>query len=366
LARKGYAVALIDKERFPREKLCGDFVSPINRPILRELDVEQKILAHTHEKVRSFRMISVFGETAEIAFSSSSDGNLYGIGMRRLDLDYTLVQKAVGLGATLLQGRRVRGLKKASRGWRLAVDHAGTDEELCARLLIGADGRNSWVAHHLGLASPATRQGKAAGFQLRLIGSGEIAGAVEIHLFPGGYAGLVGLGDNMVNLCLAIETTRLPKEDTVSFLLDRCLPRNLHLKEFLSRSRWTGEIRATYPVYFPPRRCYGDSFILAGDAARVNEPVTGEGIYFALHSGQLGAAVIDRAFAHKDFSAAALRPYERECARAFRRRRGVNALIRFLIYRPALLAPFIRLAGGRLRWLDSVVRGICVPEAAAR
>jgi geranylgeranyl reductase family protein len=364
LARRGYAVALIDKEQFPREKLCGDFVSPINRPILRELGVEQEILARKHEKVRSFRMTSDSGERAEIAFSSSGDGSLYGIGLSRFDFDYTLVQKAVGAGATLLQGRRLRRLKKEFCGWRLAVDDAGGGEELHARLLIGADGRNSWVAHHLGLVRPAMMRGKAAGLQLRLTGSGEVAGAVEIHLFPGGYAGLVGLGDKTVNLCLAIEIDRLPKENKISFLLEHCLPQNPYLKAFLIRSRWTGEERSAYPVYFRPRRCCGDSFLLVGDAARVNEPVTGEGIYFALRSGQLAAATIDRAFAREDFSEAALQPYERECTGAFRRRRGMNALIRFLIYRPALLGPLIRLAARRSRWLDSVVRGICVPEAA--
>ena len=42
LARKGYSVALLDKEQFPREKLCGDFLNPINWPLLRELEVEQR------------------------------------------------------------------------------------------------------------------------------------------------------------------------------------------------------------------------------------------------------------------------------------------------------------------------------------
>ncbi len=365
LTRQGYAVALLDKERFPREKLCGDFVNPITRPILRELGVEQEILAHRHEKVRIFRVTSVSGEKAEVSFSSGPGSDLDGIGMRRSDLDHALAQRAAQAGATLLQPARVRGLKKEPRGWRVAVEDAQLGQELRARFLIAADGRNSWVAHHLGLASPAAMQGKAVGFQLRLKGSGEIRGAVEIHLFPGGYAGLVGLGDDTLNLCLAIEKDRLPHHcPPVAFLLEQCLPQNPYLKSMLRRSRWTGEVRSTYPVYFPPRRCYGDSVVLVGDAARVNEPVSGEGMYFAMRSGELAATAIDRAFKRKDFSAAALQPYERECTRAFRRRRGINALIRFLVYRPVLAAPLIRLAARKSHWLDSIVHAICVPEAA--
>jgi len=365
LARQGYAVALLDKERFPREKLCGDFINPITRPIVRALGVEEEILACTHEKVNTFRIASVSGAKAEVALSSSGESGFYGIGLRRFDLDYILVQKAAAAGAVTLQGARVRDLKKKPKGWRLAVEHTGVDQELEARLLIAADGRNSWVAHHLGLAHPAAMRGKAVGFQLRLKGSRAISGAVEIHLFPGGYAGLVGLGDDTINLCLAIEKNRLPHHGSpAAFLLERCLPQNPHLRGILSRSQWLGEVRSTYPVYFPPRRCYGDSVLLVGDAARVNEPVSGEGMYFAMRSGQLAAKVVDQAFRRKEFSAVALRPYEWECTRTFRRRRAVNAVIRFLVYRPALATPLIRLAASRSRWLDSVVHTICDPEAA--
>jgi len=365
LARQGYAVALLDKERFPREKLCGDFINPISRPILRDLGVEQEILAHNHEKVRTFRITSVSGARAEVALSPGGDRSFYGIAVRRWDLDNILVQEAAKQRATVLQGCRVCDLKQDSRGWRVAVNHEGIDQDLQARLLIGADGRNSWVAHYLGLARPAAMQGKAIGFQLRLQGSGEIRGAVEIHLFPGGYAGLVGLGDDTMNLCLAIEKKRLAHHSSsVEFLLEHCLPQNPYLKEILRRSQWTGEVRSTYPVYFPPRRCYGDSVLLVGDAARVNEPVSGEGMYFAMRSGQLAAATINRALQRRDFSTVALRPYERDCTSAFRRRRGINAVIRFLMYRPALATPLIRLAMSRSRWLDSLVHTICVPEAA--
>src|SRR5262249_7479239 len=54
LAREGYSVAVLDKEQFPREKLCGDFLNPISWPLLRELEVEREILASSHEKVTTF------------------------------------------------------------------------------------------------------------------------------------------------------------------------------------------------------------------------------------------------------------------------------------------------------------------------
>jgi flavin-dependent dehydrogenase len=105
--------------------------------------------------------------------------------------------------------------------------------------------------------------------------------------------------------------------------------------------------------------------MLIGDAARVNEPVSGEGIFFAMRSGAIAAAAVDRAFKQGDFSARALWQYERRCRGDFRRRRALNGAIRFLMYRPALLAPFIHLSGKKTQLLESLVHAICRPEAAA-
>ena len=126
-----------------------------------------------------------------------------------------------------------------------------------------------------------------------------------------------------------------------------------------------GTARSTYPVYFSPRRSIGDAVMLIGDAARVNEPVSGEGIFFAMRSAANAAAAIDQAFGRGDFSARELCEYERRCRAEFRLRRGLNGAIRFLMYRPALLVPFIRLSGNKKRLLESLVHAICRPQAAA-
>jgi flavin-dependent dehydrogenase len=236
--------------------------------------------------------------------------------------------------------------------------------EFVARLLIGADGRNSWVAHHSGLADPAAMQGRSAGFQFRLKCAHRSTGKVEIHLFPGGYAGVVGVDGDTVTLGLAIEKQRLLGGQPEKFLLKSILPQNPSLREML-RSASVNQMRSTYPVYFSPRRAYGDGVLLVGDAARVSEPVTGEGIYFALKSGFLAARTVDQALQARDFSAARLSSYQKNCRQVFRTRRGINTLIRWLIYRPALLRPLIRFSGRRRGLLDSLVHTVCQPEVAS-
>src|SRR5215467_7298359 len=85
LAAKGYSVALLDKEKFPREKLCGDFLNPVSWPVLRKLKVERAVLERPHEKISIFRFTSFSGEEAEIPLTAGDDEAAVGLGLRRFD-----------------------------------------------------------------------------------------------------------------------------------------------------------------------------------------------------------------------------------------------------------------------------------------
>lgn len=369
LARRGYSVALIDKEQFPREKLCGDFLNPSNWPMLDQLRVTRELFLQDHEIVTAFRITADCGAVAEAALPSIDGAPVYGLGLRRFFLDQILLKKAQEEGVTALPGCRIKALHRQADGWRVGYSRGDSLEEVNARVLIGADGRNSWVAYHLGMASGAARGAGRIGFQLRLKCSADLRGRVEIHLFPGGYAGVLGLGDGTINLCLAADRRRLGERVGggvgIDALLDSHLPRNPHLKEILRLSEPVGAVRSTYPVYFPPRRSVGDGVMLIGDAARVNEPVSGEGIFFAMRSAAIAATAVDQAFGRGDFSARELSQYERRCRAEFRLRRALNGAIRFLIYRPGLLVPLIHLASKKKRLLESLVYATCRPGAAA-
>src|SRR5262245_66115387 len=94
LAREGcYSVAVLDKEQFPREKLCGDFLNPISWPLLRELGVEREILARSHEKVTTFRFSSLFGEEAEVKLPGRGDGTVFGLGLCRWGLGQGVLRR---------------------------------------------------------------------------------------------------------------------------------------------------------------------------------------------------------------------------------------------------------------------------------
>jgi menaquinone-9 beta-reductase len=339
LARKGYSVALLDKQRFPREKLCGDFLNPANWGNFEHLGIEDQLLALPHEKVESFRMSTPSG-AARVPFPAENGRHGFGIGLRRSMFDDLLFRLAVKEGVAITQGSKLRQLSREGNHWKLATEDAG---EIAARLLIGADGRNSRVAHCLGAARPEDNGGRFVGFQLHLKGCRNVAGDVEIHLFPGGYGGLVGVGGGLATLCFIIEK-KVARENRVDDLLKKYLYRNPRFEESLARSEPVGEARSVYPVTFSPRRSFGDGFLLAGDAARVTEPITGEGVYFALKSGELAASTADSALQRGDVSARQLSRYALACQKELGRRRALNQLAGAVIRRPHWVNLLLRLS----------------------
>ena len=360
LARNGYNVALIDKQQFPREKLCGDFVNPINWPLFRELGVEKRILAEAHSPVTGFRITSPSGESAEALFSGSSQVPGYGLGLMRARLDDVLLQRASEVGATIKTGCRLRLISKSPAGWKLETS---TGESWTAKMLVGADGRNSGLAKRLGLNKRTGQRSRSVGFQMRF-NCAETNERIEIHLFPGGYAGFINVGRGIATLGLAIDKNALSGRDAVASLSER-LAENPFLKRILCQYAGGDRLRSAYPVYFPKRRSYAEGVLLVGDAARVTEPVSGEGIFFAMTSGILAAGTLDDALRKGDVSERLLANYEQACRRVFRRRTFINSLLRFAVYRPALLNRIVHWSAINNRLLNAIVDQVCIPTTSS-
>jgi flavin-dependent dehydrogenase len=272
-----------------------------------------------------------------------------------------LVQRAREAGAVIRTNCRVERLAKGLSHWELQT---GTGENWTAKTLVGADGRNSWLARQLDMDKRTAEQGRSVGFQIRIESADASDDRIEIHLFPGGYAGLVNIGGGIWTLGLAIEKHLLPRADVKRFLLREQLPKNPFLKKILHGCHTVGELRAAYPVYFAKRRSFGEAVVFVGDAARITEPVTGEGIYFALTSGILAAKSIDEALRKGDLSESFLCSYERACRRSFRSRVFVNSALRFAVYRPALVNRIIHWSAMNNRFLATAVDKICQPATA--
>lgn len=366
LARKGYSVVLVDKSTFPRSKLCGDFLNPINWPFFKGMGIAKDVLSLKPERITSFRLSTFLGHEASLPFPAQNDHSIFGLGLERSAFDNLLITKAEQVGAVIMQGFRPSGLRQEKDGWCMMLGSRSTEQRVRSTFLIGADGRNSWVARRLGLTQLNPRLERYLAFQTHLRSVQGDKGKVEIHIFPGGYAGLARIGGGISNLCFVVERELATGHQSIEALMERCLFQNPFLYEILKNSEIVGSVHSASPVYFSPRCCYGAGFLLVGDAARVVEPVTGEGIYFALKGGALASEATHQAFCRTNFSARQLSSYGRSCQRTFFFRQQINTFVRYLIYRPRLLAPLIRLSSRSSFPLAPLVNFVCQPGSASR
>jgi geranylgeranyl reductase family protein len=357
LAGLGCTVILLDRARFPRHKLCGDFLNPINWPVLEELGVAGAVRDCQPVKISRFALSSASGQSAAGPLPLQ-DARHSGLGLQRYVFDELLVKRAKRAGVTVQEGCHVTAISREKTAWAINCRTSGGDETRYARFLVAADGRNSKTARQLKLVVPPRRDG-SIGFQVRLKLVAGLKDSVEIYQFAGGYAGVLRLDHETINLAFTLERPCLRTAAAFQELRKYYLSGNPALRDLLSRAEPCSELRSVWPVYFPARKRFGENFLLVGDAAQVTEPVTGEGVYFALKSGQLAAESIAAGLQKPNSLGLELARYERACRRAFNKRARLNACLRILMNQPSLLSSTLSLLGRHQALLAAVLRRVC-------
>jgi menaquinone-9 beta-reductase len=276
LAGAGMRVALIDKESFPRDKLCGGMLTGRTEKVYKSIFSNgwQDAYEFKSANVRIFYKTRLLNEIRDYRTHYFTTRSAF---------DHHLVQLASARGATLLERTRATSLEVDRRSVRLADGRV-----IRGDFIIGADGANSMIARDLGLA--AGKNAMAAGLEAEIPRQGKMAGLdrPEIHF------GLIRWGYGWV----------FPKKDTVTIGIAGLAHKNPGFRDlfraFLAQIcpeapdvPWKG-----HPVPFCKftLRPGTGNVLLAGDAAGFVEPLTGEGIAFAMQSGSCAAhAILDAA-----------------------------------------------------------------------
>jgi menaquinone-9 beta-reductase len=301
LAQASRRVLLLDRASFPRHKICGDCLNPSIWPVIDRLGLRARLLALPHTVVRE---VSYHGGATELRFPLPESQEIV---VKRRDLDALLVQRAIEAGVEFRDGVAVQNLSD-----RWTVGTAG--DRLHAPHLIAADGRNSTVARLAGRLPASSRERTA--IQCHCPRPGWHGDSVRMLFYPGGYGGTALVNADEINLCLVASPGQLAAVRARAereFSLD-------------ADTEW----RTTAPISRRDARNIADSgLFLVGDAARVIEPFTGEGIYYAMRSGELAAEAI---LAGGD----AENTYRRAHSTMYRGRLWINRLARFAGTHPRL------------------------------
>ncbi len=326
-AAGGLRTLLLDRAEFPREKVCGDCLNPAAWAVLERLGVEDAVRALPHAALREVEFIATRGTPSRHPLPDGPRGE---IGIRRRVLDDLLLHHAEQRGAEVRPGCAVERVEH--RGdWALSV--AG--ETLHARHLVAADGRNSTIARRLGLLPSAARDRVA--LQTRLPLSAETSARVVMRFLPWGYSGLADIGAGEMNLCLVARPQHLDALRAWA---------HAHFQP-PTEAPWQSVTPLSRKAIHPVR----GTLLFVGDAARVVEPFTGEGITYALATGELAA----RALLSRD-----LRSYARTHARLYRGRLWVNQLARAACLHPRLASALLQIGRawpGVLGYLTKKVTG---------
>jgi flavin-dependent dehydrogenase len=359
LAAQGFSVALVEAQRFPRFKACGEFMSPACLPILRELGVLEEVARLGARKVRGMHLHG-YGERAHgdfVAVGRAVPAFDFGWAVRREAFDAVLLDKALARGGIELVEGRVTGVLRDADGRcsGLALRAAdGRDVELRASFTVGADGVRSVVAGGLGARRTIPWLDKIA-LTTRYAGlaCGEHA---EVHLFDGGYFACAPVDAGLLSLNLVLERsiyrrTSLPRDA----LLAHWLARVPALEERLAQGRRADPVRGTAWQGSRTTAQVFDGAALVGDAAGYVDPITGEGIYLALLGARLLAQSLVPALHARRCGPRALTGYARARRREIEARCRLAFLLQRGLRRPGLVRHALALLGRRPRLADLVV-----------
>jgi geranylgeranyl reductase family protein len=287
LARGGARVLLLDRARFPRDKLCGDTINPGTVAMLRRLG----LTAGFESEALSVDGMIVTGERG-VRIQSSYGDDARGLAIVRRTLDAALVRAAVAAGARLEEQVLVRGPLVTDgrvRGVVLA-GRDGRDVRVPAPLVIAADGRRSRLALPLGLARHPRRPRRWA------IGAyfENVAGVTsfgEMHVRRGRYLGVAPVPSGCANVCLVVPGSGPGGLDDPPALLARAIESDPRLRERFADARMIAPPVVLGPLAVDAVAAGMPGLLLAGDAAGFIDPMTGDGLRFAVRGAELAAEV---------------------------------------------------------------------------
>ena len=362
LRRKGHDVVLVDEARFPRDKVCGEAVSPGAWPLLEELGTGSLVRALRPRPIAGMVLTSPGGTSFRGCYR---DGQA-GFSVRRDVLDLALLGAAREAGVEVREGvRAARLLEDGGRVCGVVIENGRGPEPLRARLVVGADGRRSMVARRLGLLR---EHRSLARFAVRghWDGMQGLSGFGEMHVGAGGYCGVAPLPAGIGNVAFVLDRRDMGRAagDLEGFYR-RSLRRWPAVAERLEAARLVAAPRAIGPLALVARRVSAPGALLVGDSAGFYDPFTGEGVTLALRSAGLAAFVADRAL--RSGRPADLTEYDRLRHAATRDKFRLNRLFQRIVAWPALSDAVARRLARRPDLADRLVgiAGDFVPARSA-
>lgn len=362
LATAGARVLLIEEKKFPRAKLCGEFISPECLAHFKRLGVMEQMSGAGGSSLAETVFYSRRGSSVAVPSEWFKSGAT-ALGLSRKEMDRQLLERAKSVGVEVLEeahasrlvceGQEVRGVR---------VKTAGGTQDCHARLTIDATGRSRALARHLDppRANRRKHTNSLVAFKTHLENTRVAEGACEIFFYRRGYGGLNGVEGGVTNLCFIVAAKDVRRYDSdPNRVLREVVMENPRAGYTLAEARVASPWLSVALESFGRRTLVpGTNILTVGDAAAFIDPFTGSGMLMALESGQVAAEVVIRhltqlredKLAATAFASLA-NDYRAEYLRRFDSRLRVSGLLRRAAFVPHLAGAAILFLGtsSRLR-----------------
>ena len=352
LALMGARVLLIEEKKFPRAKLCGEFISPECLSHFKRLGVMDQMNAAGGVAVSETVFYSRRGNSVAVPSEWFITGGK-ALGLSRSEMDYQLLQRAKSAGVVVLEETHASRLiceGQEVRGVRVKTGEATRDYE--ALVTIDATGRTRALARHLD--PPRAKQRKHANalvaFKAHLENARVAAGTCEIYFYKRGYGGLSGVEGGVSNLCFIVAANDVRRYGSdPELVLREVVLRNSRaaytLAEATTSSPW---LSVSLEGFGRQTLAPAAGLLTVGDAAAFIDPFTGSGMLMALENGQLAAETVARNLAvlrRGSGFESLVNDYRGEYRRRFASRLRVSGLLRRAAFVPYLAEAAILLFG---------------------
>ena len=279
LSKLGLEVTLIEKNEFPKHKVCGEYISNEVLPYLQWLDLQISDLKPTY--------------ISKITFSTDKgkiiSGNLPlgGFGISRYELDHYLYLKAIKNGCQIIQDT-VTDIQFIEDEFRISTSNT---LELKSKIVIGAFGKRSNIDQKLNRdfilkKSPwlAVKAHYSGDFPSDLVG---------LHNFKGGYCGVSKVENNLINICYLVDYETFKQYKNIEEFQSKVIYKNPHLKTVFENCELLFEKPLTISqISFEKKETVENHILMIGDTAGLIHPLCGNGMAMAIHSAKIVSELV--------------------------------------------------------------------------
>ncbi|MEQ8908677.1 MAG: geranylgeranyl reductase family protein [Vicingaceae bacterium] len=318
LAQQNLEVVILEKGQFPRDKICGDALSP---DVMNQFLIMDEKLASdfdqltTKKKAHSIHFFAPNHERLDVHYKNPK---LDAFVAKRLDFDHFLAEQIRQKpNVSLLENKKVKKIVVTNQEAKVITE----EDTFQAEIILGADGAHSVVKSQL-LGNKVNKKHYSAGLRQYYKNLAPLAenSGIELHFYQEalpGYLWIFPLPNNQANVGIGMLSEAVSKHQVnLKDLMQELISTHPKLKERFQEAVPMEKPQGFgLPLGSQKVKCSGNRFLLLGDAASLIDPFTGEGIGNAIRSGRVAADHLAAAFKEKRFDAAFNQAYDKEIYR---------------------------------------------------